>query len=157
SHLGHQVHRMSRLRVNLLKGGKMSHAASPPGWSPGWYPDPAGQPFQRWWNGTTWTTATYPYPQTPSTATAPTSPNPAMPPPVQPLASRRVVSARTQSRVRQLAWASVPVWSLGSLAFAPFLRLAIVRRRAKDWGVFVAYLAAVAVEIILDSVIGPNG
>jgi hypothetical protein len=23
--------------------------------SPGWYPDPSGQPFQRYWNGNAWT------------------------------------------------------------------------------------------------------
>lgn len=52
------------------------------------------------------------------------------------------------SRVRQLAWASVPVWSLGWLAFVPFLRLAIARRQARDWAVFGSYLVASVVEIV---------
>jgi DNA uptake protein ComE-like DNA-binding protein len=43
------------------------------------------------------------------------------------------------------------------LAFAPFLRLAFARRKAKDWGVFAAYLAAVVVEIVLVSVTGSKG
>lgn len=33
--------------------------ANPP---PGWYPDPAGSPGQRWWNGTTWSESTQPVP-----------------------------------------------------------------------------------------------
>ncbi len=52
------------------------------------------------------------------------------------------------SRVRQLAWASVPVWSLGWLAFVPFLRLAIARRQARDWAVFGSYLVASIVEAV---------
>jgi hypothetical protein len=44
--------------------------------------------------------------------------------------------------VRQVAWASVPVWSVGFLSFVPFLAYAIMRRRRADWAVFAAYLAA---------------
>lgn len=29
---------------------------------PDWYPDPWGEPYQRWWNGATWTAAVRPYP-----------------------------------------------------------------------------------------------
>lgn len=59
-------------------------------------------------------------------------------------------------RLRQLAWASVPVWSLSMLAFAPFLRLALARRRARDWAVFAGYLAACIVVLILMSIAGPG-
>jgi hypothetical protein len=59
-------------------------------------------------------------------------------------------------RLRQLAWASVPVWSLTLLTFMPFLRLAIARRRGRDWGVFAGYFTAVALEIVLASS-APNG
>jgi len=58
-------------------------------------------------------------------------------------------------RLWQLAWASVPVWSLALLAFVPFLRLALVRRRARDWGVFAGYLAASIVVLVLMSISGP--
>jgi hypothetical protein len=44
--------------------------------------------------------------------------------------------------VRQVLWASVPVWSIGFLSFVPFLAYAIIRRRRADWAVFAAYLAA---------------
>jgi hypothetical protein len=65
--------------------------------------------------------------------------------------------ARTRSRsvtalLRQVWWASVPVWSIGYLSFAPFLRLALGRRRRKDWAVFAAYAAAVAVFVVLTSI-----
>lgn len=30
--------------------------------APGWYPEPSGQPCQRWWDGTTWTEQTQPTP-----------------------------------------------------------------------------------------------
>jgi hypothetical protein len=58
-------------------------------------------------------------------------------------------------RLRQLAWASVPVWSLSLLAFAPFLRLAVARRRARDWAVFAGYLVASIVVLTLMSIAGP--
>lgn len=31
---------------------------------PEWYPDPWGQPYERWWNGVAWTPAIRPYPWT---------------------------------------------------------------------------------------------
>ncbi len=36
----------------------MSEHSGYPGAPPGWYPDPAGGPGQRWWNGYSWTEAT---------------------------------------------------------------------------------------------------
>lgn len=65
-------------------------------------------------------------------------------------------SASGAGRLRRFAWASVPVWSLGLLAFVPFLRLAVVRRGRKDWAVFAGYLTAVVIEIVMLSVAG-NG
>lgn len=62
-----------------------------------------------------------------------------------------------RGRLRQVAWASVPVWSFSFLAFAPFLRIAIARRRARDWAVFAGYLAAVIVTSILVSASGGHG
>ena len=65
-------------------------------------------------------------------------------------------SGSTSGRLRQLAWASVPLWSLSLLAFAPFLRLAFARRRARDWVVFATYLAAAILVVVLASIPGPN-
>jgi hypothetical protein len=45
----------------------------------------------------------------------------------------------------------VPVWSIGFLSFAPFLRIALERRRKGDWAVFAAYLGAVAALAIITS------
>jgi hypothetical protein len=61
-----------------------------------------------------------------------------------------------RGRLRQFAWASVPVWSLSLLAFVPFLRIALARRRARDWAVFAGYLAVVIVEVVLASLPGRN-
>lgn len=56
-------------------------------------------------------------------------------------------------RLAQLAWASVPVWSLSLLAFVPFLWLAVIRRRRRrDWVLFAAYAAVVVLELVLLSV-----
>lgn len=52
-------------------------------------------------------------------------------------------------RLRQVGWASVPLWSIGTLAFAPFLFVALARRRARDWAVCGGYLAAVALAVVL--------
>jgi hypothetical protein len=49
----------------------------------------------------------------------------------------------------------VPIWSLSLLAFAPFLRLALDRRRLRDWVVFAGYLAASIVVLVLMSISGP--
>ena len=63
---------------------------------------------------------------------------------------------RGSARLRQLAWASVPIWSFSLLAFAPFLRLALTRRRARDWLVFACYLAASTTVLVLVSASGPS-
>ena len=58
-------------------------------------------------------------------------------------------------RFRQLAWASVPLWSFGFFAFAPFLYVAVIRRRIRDWAVFAAYLAVVT--LFFTYFAGPDG
>jgi len=50
--------------------------------------------------------------------------------------------------LRQVAWASVPVWSIGFLSFVPFLAFAVINRGKRDWAVFAAYLAATIAMII---------
>lgn len=130
----------------------MTGTANPYGSPPGWYPDPGGQLFQRWWNGTTWTDAMTAADAVPNVLRSSDAATPL--PGRYSLRSSRVEGRRWRGRARQLAWASVPVWSFGVLAFVPFLRLAVARRTAKGWGVFAAYLAAVVVEFVLDSTIG---
>lgn len=68
----------------------------------------------------------------------------------------RARGSSVRGRLRQFAWASVPVWSFSLLAFVPFLRIAVARRRARDWAVFAGYLGAVVVEVVLASLPGPN-
>jgi hypothetical protein len=63
---------------------------------------------------------------------------------------------RAYGRLRQFGWASVPIWSLSLLAFAPFLRIAFARRRTRDWVVFAGYLAAVILTVVLMSIAGPD-
>ncbi len=52
------------------------------------------------------------------------------------------------SVLRPILWASVPIWSIGFLSFVPFLAYAVIRRRATDWAVFAAYLAATVAMIV---------
>jgi hypothetical protein len=59
-----------------------------------------------------------------------------------------------RSRARQLLLSLVPVVSLGFLAFVPFLYIALVRRRRRDWLVCAGYVSAVIVMVILVSVAG---
>ena len=59
---------------------------------------------------------------------------------------------RPNGVLRQAAWASVPIWSIGFLSFVPFLAYAVIQRRKRDWALFAAYLAAtVAMIVAVDS------
>lgn len=69
----------------------------------------------------------------------------------------REPSRRSGSVLRQVGWASVPVWSIGFLAFVPFLAYALMNRRKRDWAVFAAYLAATIALIVAIGAINPNG
>jgi helix-hairpin-helix protein len=73
-----------------------------------------------------------------------------------PVPEGRLQGGGGSGRLRRLAWASVPIWSLSLLAFVPFLRLALTRRRARDWVVFAGYLAASITVLVLMSVSGPD-
>jgi hypothetical protein len=53
-----------------------------------------------------------------------------------------VEAAQAQYSDRQVGWGLVPILSVGYLAFVPFLWLALIRRRAQNWVVCAAYLAA---------------
>jgi hypothetical protein len=55
---------------------------------------------------------------------------------------------RSRPVLRQVAWASVPVWSIGFLSFVPFLAYAVINRQKRDWAVFAAYLAATIAMIV---------
>ncbi len=57
-----------------------------------------------------------------------------------------------RGRGSQLAWALVPLLTLGMLAFVPFVRLALARRRPVDWVVCGSYLAADIGTLVLVSV-----
>ena len=70
--------------------------------------------------------------------------------------STRSQSGGGSGPFRQLAGASIPVWSLSLLAYVPFLRLAFARRRTRDWLVFAGYLAASTAVLILLAVPGPD-
>jgi hypothetical protein len=66
---------LKRARTGLWKNVGVSDASGYPGAPPGWYPDPAGGPGRRWWDGYTWTEATVlprqPPPPPPSGTTPP--------------------------------------------------------------------------------------
>jgi hypothetical protein len=71
-------------------------------------------------------------------------------------AGRQLTTGVRFPRIRQLAWAAVPLLSVSLLAFAPFLCVALIRRRARDWQVLASYAAAVVVEVVLVSAIKPG-
>jgi DNA uptake protein ComE-like DNA-binding protein len=66
----------------------------------------------------------------------------------------RVPVRRAAPVVRQVLWASVPVWSIGFLSFVPSLAYAIMRRRRADWAVFAAFLAATIGLIVAAGTVG---
>jgi hypothetical protein len=55
---------------------------------------------------------------------------------------------RSSPLLRQVAWASIPIWSIGFLSFVPFLGFAVINRRRRDWVVFGIYLAATIAMIV---------
>jgi len=70
--------------------------------------------------------------------------------------ANREPSRRSRSALRQVGWATVPVWSVGFLAFVPFLAYAVINRRKRDWAVFAAYLAATIALIVAIGTISPR-
>ena len=56
---------------------------------------------------------------------------------------------RSRPVLRQVASASVPVWSIGFLSCVPFLASAVINRRKRDWARFAVYLAA-TIALITD-------
>ena len=71
--------------------------------------------------------------------------------------ANREPTRRSGSVLRQIGWASVPVWSIGFLAFVPFLAYAVMNRGKRDWAVFAAYLAATIALIVAIGAINPDG
>ena len=65
----------------------MSEHSGYPGAPPGWYPDPAGGPAQRWWDGYAWNEATV--------QPAPPAPGGTEPPPPWAVASARLATVNT--------------------------------------------------------------
>lgn len=59
--------------------------------------------------------------------------------------------SRARLILRQLGWASMPLWSFGLLAFGPFLWLAVTRRRRSDRIITTAYVAVSAMVVGLIS------
>lgn len=55
---------------------------------------------------------------------------------------------RSRPVLRQVAWTSIPIWSIGFLSFVPFLGFAVINRRRRDWVVFGVYLAATIAMIV---------
>jgi DNA uptake protein ComE-like DNA-binding protein len=126
--------------------GPQAHTPGPQPYPPGSqsYP-PGSQPYPP--GSQPYPAGTQPYP--PGTYPVPAG--------AQPAAASSAAGASGRSLLSRLAWASIPVWSIGFLAFVPFLRLAIARRRRQDWAIFTGYLIAVVLEIVAVSIGGQQG
>ena len=94
----------------------MSEHTGYPGAPPGWYPDPAGGPGQRWWDGYAWTEATVlpQHPPPPPWANAAPPQGPAAQVAPWAVASERLSTYTTTSLVRD------------ELGMVPIARLAVV-------------------------------
>jgi hypothetical protein len=57
-------------------------------------------------------------------------------------------SGSRSGRLGQVLWAAVPVVSVGFLSFVPFLAYAVMKRTARAWALFAAYLAATVAMIV---------
>ena len=57
--------------------------------------------------------------------------------------------SRAKTVAGRVAWASIPVLSIGLLAFIPSLRLAIRKQTPVAWLAFVGFLAATVAEIVI--------
>jgi DivIVA domain-containing protein len=64
-----------------------------------------------------------------------------------------IEAACGQFRARQLVWGLVPLLSWTFLAFVPFLWLALIRRRTREWAVFAVYLAAETTMLVISFVV----
>lgn len=53
------------------------------------------------------------------------------------------------TQLRRWWWASVPIWSVGLLAWVPFFRRAIAAKGRNDWLLALGYLAASVAEVAL--------
>jgi hypothetical protein len=76
--------------------------------------------------------------------------------PFEPPEVRRSVFQATGGRrkhfwLRRIWWTSIPVWSLGMLAWLPFFRRAISTKRRGDWLATVFYLTASVAVVVLTS------
>jgi hypothetical protein len=65
-----------------------------------------------------------------------------------PLPPPRPVGAPSGGRGRQILLSLIPFFSGGVFTFVPFLYLAMVRRRRRDWLVCAGYVLAVIIEVV---------
>jgi hypothetical protein len=94
-------------------GGVSEHVDGYPGAPPGWYPDPAGGPGQRWWDGYAWTEATV------QSEVPPSPPGWAGPPPGLPGRAANQLVARELSMfpIARIAVAIPALYYLSSLLY----------------------------------------
>jgi hypothetical protein len=108
----------------------MSEQSGYPGAPPGWYPDPAGGPGQRWWDGYDWSEAVV-VPHQPSPAPWAAAPPPQGPPMGHTpwaVASHRLDAHNTSGLVAsELGLAGAARVSLGVPALVGILNLVLIR------------------------------
>lgn len=111
----------------------MSEDSGYPGAPPGWYPDPAGGPGQRWWDGYAWTDAVVLPQQPPPPPWASALPTQPMPLDATPwiTASQRLDAYNTSSLVAsELGLAPIARVSLSAPAVVGLLNLVLLRTQS---------------------------
>ncbi len=113
----------------------VSQPSGYPGAPPGWYPDPAGGPGQRWWDGYAWTEAVVlpQHPPAPPWAGAPPPQGPPLEPAPWAVASQRLDAHTTSARVAgELAMVPVARIMLAVPAVTGLLALLVARLQSSQ-------------------------